>query len=393
MKIIYISKYVSLPPYGQETRQIYFARELAKRGHDVEVIASTANHLHTSQPLPGARKVDGFTLNLLPTQSYSKAYGIKRLLSWYSFERRLKRYLQTKEADLVIVSSLSLLSIRNGIRFKQKKKAKLIFEVRDIWPLILSQLASVSKGNLLYKYLERVEKSGYKHADVIVGTMQNLKAHVNAESARQVPVLHIPHCINPNVNYKTSERTEMLDILQSHRQIVCYAGSINRSSALHYFLSCASRFDKKEMAFVLIGEGPEKAKLQAQFQEENVYFLPKVPQAEVLSYLQHASILYDGYTKNSIYKFGSSRNKYVEYCLAKKPILVSYEGAKLFVADSKCGLVVAPESSEAIYSGLRNLLEMTEANLQEMGKNAFTFAEEELQVDKHIDQLLQEANV
>ena len=53
-----------------------------------------------------------------------------------------------------------------------------IFEIRDIWPLTLTEEGGFSKFNPLIFGLGFIEKLGYKYSDIIVGTMPNLEEHV-----------------------------------------------------------------------------------------------------------------------------------------------------------------------------------------------------------------------
>ena len=105
---------------------------------------------------------------------------MKRIISWVQFEIGLL-FLDKKEIkkpDTIIISSLSIFSILTGIFYKNKYNAKLIIEIRDIWPLSIIEIKKYSKHNLFIILLSYIEKIGYKKANVIVGTMPNLKEHV-----------------------------------------------------------------------------------------------------------------------------------------------------------------------------------------------------------------------
>ena len=169
MNVIYISKYASYAPYGIETRHFYISKHLVDLGHDVKVYLSDSNHQLSKMPASYVDMQDGVEVEWIKTLKYQKAYGIKRILSWFDFEWKLRKRLKriTKRPDVVIVSSLSLLSILNGIWLKKKYTCKLIFEVRDIWPLVLTRISSISEYNPFYMFLARIEKKGYQKSDLI----------------------------------------------------------------------------------------------------------------------------------------------------------------------------------------------------------------------------------
>ena len=60
-------------------------------------------------------------------------------MSWLHFEWRLLRSdgNSLPRPDAIIVSSLSILTILNGLWIRRRYRTRLIFEIRDIWPLTL----------------------------------------------------------------------------------------------------------------------------------------------------------------------------------------------------------------------------------------------------------------
>lgn len=116
MRITFISKYGSYYPYGLETRHLYISRELVKLGHKVDLYFSDSNHHLNRIPEKEEERVDGIYIHWIKTHKYQNPYRINRILSWIDFEFKLYRVLkmiQQDSPDVVIVSSLSLLSIIN----------------------------------------------------------------------------------------------------------------------------------------------------------------------------------------------------------------------------------------------------------------------------------------
>lgn len=393
MQVIYISKYAAYPPYGYETRQIYISRSLVERGMNVTLYTSTANHILSQSVSAKTETVDGIQVHWIATLSYKMPYGLRRVLSWFHFEWCLRKELKKvslTETDIVIVSSLSLLSIWNGIYLKKKFGSKLVFEVRDIWPAVLERMGNISSSSILFKLLASIELAGYQQADKIIGTMPNLSEHVEKRLGFAKPVLWLPHLLNPNAVHTIhhSYHFKLTDLRQNAENIlVGFAGSINRSSALNFFLDAAARFDSKNVHFLVLGDGALKSDYNKKYSCETIHFFDPLPQQEVVSFLKDCDILYDGYMKGDIYKYGSSRNKYIEYVSAAKPILVSYSGFPLFVEEYKCGVVVEPESVVAIDTGLRQLLENKES-WDIMGQNAIQFSADKFQLEPQVDNLL-----
>lgn len=398
MHILYISKYAAYNPFGMDTRHIYLSREMVRQGHDVSLMLSDSNHnLHTL-PTQYSDTVDGVKVRWIKTLKYKRVYGIRRILSWFSFERKLRIELKRNDwsdLDVVIISSLSLLTVINGIYLKRKHGCKLVFEVRDIWPLVLNGVQGVSKRNPVYWWLQSIERRGYREADLVVGTMPNLSEHVKSSIAESKTTLWIPHLMNPQVRYTSNHRYQQVieQIRSKDKMIVAYAGSINRSSNIRLLMDAANKMHDIPVHFVVLGEGPLMASIREQVSYDNVSFFNKIDQEEVLAFLKDCDVLYDGYTDSQLYDFGNSRNKYVEYCLAAKPIILSYGGYPLFVTQRDCGITVEPESVSALVQGITDLVNKPEGERIRMGQNAISFAHDELNVESHVTRLIEALNV
>ena len=136
LKILIISKYASSKEYGFETRLFAIARRIVTTDSRITIISSDSNHFGK---FPNFNKIYNFE-NLsgvetfwIKTLKYVKTVSILRVLSWIDFEIKLL-FFPTKKIfipDVIIVSSLSILTILNGVRLKNKYKCKLIFEIRD----------------------------------------------------------------------------------------------------------------------------------------------------------------------------------------------------------------------------------------------------------------------
>ena len=114
------------------------------------------------------------------TKKYNKTASIGRVLSWLDFEWKLFTHnkKELKKPDVVIVSSLSIFTIVYGYYLKRKYKAFLVFEIRDIWPLTMTEEPGFKWYHPMVLLIGWFEKFGYKNADLVVGTMPKLGEHV-----------------------------------------------------------------------------------------------------------------------------------------------------------------------------------------------------------------------
>ena len=154
--------------------------------------------------------------------------------------------------------------------------------------------------------------------------------------------------------------------------IVGYAGSFGSSNALDMVFEAASSLEKEypHIKFLLIGEGPLKSTFQAKFKKSgNLIFLPGVSKKDLQKILQNTDLLINTWLNKSIYRFGISPNKWMDYLYAAKPILVSYSGYKCIIDNANCGIFVPAENKEAFTNAVIKFSKMDPPTLSKMGRN------------------------
>ena len=376
--IWYLSKYIS--PAGAakvSVRGYYLLHEFANLGHKAVLITSDSNHLATA-PQFSARtfreSVGGVDVHWLRTVKYPSARSFRRMLSWLDFEWQLFR-MEKKDLptpDVLIVSSLSLLTILNGLLLRARYGCKLVFEVRDIWPLVLIEAGGVSRWNPLVSLLAWLEKMAYQRSDLIVGTMPNLQAHVREVLRKDKPVVCIPQGLDPAL---LQEPVALPDTyIESHipksKFIICHAGSIGADNALETLVSCARLMqDRSDIHFLIVGDGYLKSHFQEISKDlRNLSFTPRVKKTQVQSVLAHVDVVYFAVHKAKVLEFGQSLNKVIDYMYSAKPIIASYSGYPSMVNEAECGVYVPAEDAVALRAAIERFANMSAEERRAMGE-------------------------
>jgi len=156
------------------------------------------------------------------------------------------------------------------------------------------------------------------------------------------------------------------------RFVVCYLGGHALSNALDVFLDAAKQMkDDPRFAFVMVGSGAEKPRLQKRAEDEkigNLVFLPPVGKKQVPSVLKMADALYVGAEPCSLYRFGVSMNKVYDYMMAARPIIYGIEAANNDVEEAMCGITIAPDRAEDIQKAVLTLYDLPKQEREEMGQ-------------------------
>lgn len=345
-----MSKYVAPPGSGTAGGRGYLLmKALAQMGHGVNIITSDSNQLAAPPRLEADylfQQLDGMQLCWVRTKKYSVARSARRVLSWLHFEWRLL-WLPThklSKPDVVVVSSLSLLTVLNGLWWRKRYKCRLVFEVRDIWPLTLTEEGGFKPSNPFVWGLGVIERLGYKHADAIVGTMPNLGEHV-----RQVlGYPKLTHCIPMGVDATTFATPEALPVdyeatfFPKERFVVAHVGSIGITNALDTFLDCAEAMkDQSNVHFLVVGDGDLREAYQKKYVHlDNLTFGPKVTKAMVQTVLAKCDLLYFSVHVSKVWQYGQSLNKVIDYMVAGKPVVASYTGYPSMINEANCGTYV-----------------------------------------------------
>ena len=352
MNIWCISKYAAPPNYSRMPARLFeLVREFNNLGHNARLITSDSNHLAN---FPNTKNkyndeiIENVKVRWLKTIKYKKTSSMKRVLSWLDFERRLflMSNKEFEKPDIILISSLSIFSIIYGYYLKKKFNAFLVFEIRDIWPLTMTEEGGFSKWHPLVLLIGAIEKFGYKKADLIVGTMPRLNLHVEKVIGYKKSFHCSPIGFNPKYYDNSSKvsnlNKKVMHTIPKNRVVVGYAGSMGVTNSLGMFVdTIESLRDNKSIYFVLVGSGDLKKRYEDQLSKcNNVLFCPRIEQNEVNSFLNLCDILYLSTHYSKVWDYGQSMNKVVEYMLASKPIIATFAGFPSMINEANCGKFV-----------------------------------------------------
>lgn len=401
MNILCISKYASPPNYSKMPARLFvLAREFVKLGHKTTIITSDSNHFSSypeTSEIYNFEIVDNVALCWVKTKKYIKTASIDRVLSWFDFERKLFRLDLNKidKPDVVLVSSLSIFSIIYGYYLKKKFNAFLVFEIRDIWPLTMTEEGGFSKWHPLVLLIGFIEKFGYKKSDLVVGTMPRLDLHIRNILGYEKPFHCSPLGFDP-INYQEEiiEYNPFDKVFPKNKVIVGYAGSMGITNALEPFIETIKLLkDNGNIHFMLVGSGDLKATFEEQLKNcANVTFLSRIRQNEVKYFLQKCDILYLSTKDSKVWEYGQSMNKVVEYMLASKPIIASYTGYQSMINEASCGYFENTSSSSDLKSKILNIVNLNKVERKNLGLNGKKWIYENRQYSKLAKKYIEKIN-
>lgn len=381
-----INHYASTPSTGPGGRHHYLARELAAMGHRVTLIAARRHHLLRegldTSVLPSEEHVEGYRFLRLDVPHYSHAHDKRRTLAWAVFGSRLWRMrVQTEDRpDVVLYSSPQLLGFLGAERLARRYGARLVFEVRDIWPLTLVEIGGFSLRHPVIRLFQWIEDRAYKRAERVVSNLPGAVDHMVARGMQEEKFAWISN----GVALEETSAPEPLSV-SIGRQIptdglrVAYTGTLGEANSLETLLEAASLVRDLPLTIILVGHGRNRSALEAkrdQLDLHNVLFLGPVPKAQVQSVLAAVDVAFIGLRPESLFRFGVSPNKLFDYLAAGKPILYAIDSGDFRpVEQLNAGIQVAAGDASKIAAALRRFHGMSPSERAALGLNGRIGAE------------------
>ncbi len=382
-----INEYAGSPYHGMEFRHYYLAKELAKLGDKVTIISSSYSHLFKNLPKEKRENIDGVDYLWLRTFDYGESHDKRRVLKWFLFMFKVFFLpFSLKKPDVIIVSPMAPFPILPAWILAKIYKAKLIYEVKDIWPLSLIELGGFSPTHPFIRFMYWFEKFALKKSDVIVSNLQNYGEHMRHDVGVQRDFTWISN----GVDLDELKNIESLDSnikkkIPQDKFIVGYTGTVGVANALDSFCEAAKILqNKKDILFVIVGDGQEKENLLLEYGKlENLLFIETIPKQQVQSMLSLFDVCFIGLKKENLFQYGVSPNKLYDYMYSAKPVLYAIDsGVNNIVKTAECGITVEAENPKDIADGITQFDTMDVLIMEVLGKNGKNYILKHATYDK-----------
>lgn len=160
-----------------------------------------------------------------------------------------------------------------------------------------------------------------------------------------------------------------------------YVGGFQKWQGAEDFLQAAGEIEKEGIVFVIVGGREQERK-------NNVLFIPRMSQDQVLNYYSACDVLVLPRPSHPATEIASP-TKFAEYTAMGKPILTTNVGdAANLVKEYSCGLVVEDNSLRRLSEGIMEFREKSQDDIVAMGRNSRRLAEKEFDWNIIADNLL-----
>ncbi len=386
MKLLILTQYFPPEVGAPQNRLFELAIRLQKLGVEITVLTAMPNYPQMEIYAGYAGKkyhyeeIEGIPVHRSAIYVSKKKSVVARLRNYFSFvmssaftgNKRLGRF------DFLLCESPPLFLGYSARFLARRKKARLIFNVSDLWPESAEKLGVVTNRRLL-KLAYNLEAKLYNRAALVTGQTQGICKNINNRFP-QVKTYWLPNGVD--LNYYDPQRVgdsgwRNAHGFESSDFIMAYAGIIGIAQGLEIILQAAEQFsDRPHVKFVLIGSGPEKDRL-LQLKEQkrlaNVYFMNAVTKKEMPAILKSVNAAIIPLRRLDLF-LGAIPSKIFENLAMEVPLLLGVDGEarELFIEKGKCGVYFEPGEAQSLTGAIGQLVQNPEL-CRELGKNGRSF--------------------
>lgn len=368
MRILFLTQYYPPEVGAPQNRLSELAVRFHRAGNQVEVLTAMPNYPSMRIFQEYRRKwylreeMDGITIHRSAIFVTRRPSVFLRLVVYFSFvvSSLWVGLFHLKRFDLIFCESPPLFLGMTAWLLKKAKRARLLFNVSDLWPESAEKLGLVTNRFFL-RISRSLEEALYRGSDLITGQTQGIVANI-ATRMPEKRIFWLKNGVDLTV-YSPGKETPGWRKecgFDPGDFIVFYGGILGYAQGLEVILKAAARFRAGErIRFVLAGEGPLKKELMAQAADmglSNVTFLPAYPKNRMPDVISEIDASVIPLRKLDLFK-GAIPSKIFEILAMGKPLLLGVEGeAKtLFIDEGRCGIAFPPEDDGALAEAVRQL--------------------------------------
>lgn len=263
-------------------RAYSFAKFLKSKGYKVHIITNgKRNEIENDEGVLIHRVKNKFR--------FLKKSVINRLLDNLVFYKGsmkiIKKNKKIMKNSFYLASSPELIPSKAGL-YAKKLGAKLIFDVRDIWPEVGIQMDAYSENSLYAKHFRKCADKMYNSCDFLTTVGKEkfnyLKKYNNSKYQ------HKTHLISNGVDLDDLDSKFDFSIIDKYQKngekIVSYVGNVGAAQGLDALLQIA--VDYPDLLFLICGKGKDLEKLKNIAKEnktDNVVFTGEINKQQALA--------------------------------------------------------------------------------------------------------------
>ncbi|KQU24756.1 glycosyl transferase [Bacillus sp. Leaf13] len=384
--------YPEIGSAGNRMKNVYL--NLKRSGYEVTVITLKPSYPHQSlyQDAHFWDEVDIEEKDIIRIQPDK----VKRYTS--NMWRRLLHYLEAmwlfiytiirleKKYDYVFVTTPPIFPILAALIAKKKMKAKLITDVRDLWPESL-QGVGVFANKWILKLAFFLERKIYQHSNQIIINSPGFRDYIISKGVKNDDIQFIPNSLTADeLNLK-----KRLPPISENRIKVVYTGNIGLAQDIKKLIAVAEKLkEHKQIEFTIIGYGYRMSEVQDEIASKgltNIRVIKAMNRRVTLNEVSSSHIAYVSLVEKDVFD-KVLPGKIIDYMCVGKPIVGDVSGrARQVISEAQCGMVANSRKVDEISQHILTMAS-EKALREELGENGHRYAEQNFLWSKNIQGLI-----
>jgi glycosyltransferase involved in cell wall biosynthesis len=368
-----------------------FAKELARRGHSVQVLTGFPNYpggkiyKGYKQKLIQQEEMEGISVIRVPLYPSHDRSSLKRVLSYMSLSlsQAMIGPFVVDKADVAYVSQGPATIGFPSIVHKLFRRIPYVYSIQDLWPDSLEATGMFSTETGL-KIVGLWCKQVYRLASKVVVISPGMKKLLIERGVPEEKIEIVYNWCDDSLIYRGQKDENLAkEFGMSNKFNIVFAGNMGKAQAIDKVVEAAKILKDKypDIQFVFIGGGVEVdnlKKLAQDYHLNNVIFHERRPIEEIGSILKLADVLLVHLRDEKLFRI-TIPSKTQAYMALGRPILIGVSGdAGQLVEQAKAGLACEPENPDSIAKSVERLHNMDGNKLKQMGQNAIEFYDKNL---------------
>lgn len=395
MRILFLTQWFQPEPFF---KGLPFAKALADRGHDVEVLTGFPNYpggkLYPGYHVRPCRRevMDGITVHRVPLYPSHDKSAFHRILNYLSFSLSaffLGSWL-VRKPDIIYVYNLVTLG-PPAFLLRFLFGAKVIIDVQDLWPESVANSKMLGNKAVL-NVLNGICGWIYCGADQVTVLSPGFKQELISRGVAPEKIeISYNWCDETSIVVDVSLVDSVKPAEFTRKFVVLFAGAMGFAQGLDTLLDCARlcRETLPDIQFVLIGGGVDRPHLQKRAEEmglDNVTFLPPRPMETMGEIFALADALLVHLKDDPLFRI-TIPSKTQAYLYTGKPIIMAMRGdAADLVCEAGGGVVCEPDDPQEMMNAIKCLYEMPEIERRKMGEAGHRYYMNHLSFNQGVNQ-------
>ena len=381
MNILYLDYHAGDPHTGGDQRAYLLAREWTAAGDEVTVAAAQHSHRRTRAPAVEndlqERECSGVRFLTVKTEPYTSGVGsirksigdyLKKL--WLAAPSLAEHY----RPDFVIAAGGFPYDIFPARRIARLAGAKLVFEVREIWPRLQEELYPTGDSRAVRFLGERAMDYALKKADLTASLLPGTLRYCEERGITPQRLVTIPAGAPPLPAAKPlpQEAEKRLEEFRGkYRFVVVFAGRLTSRGCPEALKRAVLSLGEEGIGAVVSGNGGRKLMLRRMVREQqasNILLLDALTSTSSETLFKSADALFYADTREVSGRYGAWRPRLLQMLQEEKPMLLYLKGESPEAV--AYGAALAARNEDELPALLRKLAAMSPAERQGMGKCA-----------------------